>query len=149
MRAGPEPRGALLPPPPHPAAGRSVRGAGPVAVAVAAPDRAGWRRVPGGSRGRAGDALGPALGARAPPPRHSARSSPAKEGKRERGRPRPPRPGLAPASCRLSPLAASAGPPAHDWPARFWIPNSKFLKVPGEGGRALTARGTRWLQPCR
>lgn len=48
----------------------------------------------GGRKGRAG-----AAGAREPRPRHPRPSLAAEEGKRGTGRPRPPRRGLAPASC--------------------------------------------------
>lgn len=93
------------------------------------------------SAGREMLAATPPRSARAPPPDHSSLSPPAEEGKLEGGRLRSPRLGLVPASC----------PPPY-WSlggvrlaGALLVPNSKFLKVPGKGGRALSARGTRRL----
>lgn len=49
-----------------------------------------------------------------------------------------------PSACR--PLAALPLPSAFDWSERFWIPNSKFLKVPGEEAVHSLAAAE---QPCR
>ncbi|KAM9155246.1 F-box only protein 5 isoform 2-T2 [Pangshura tecta] len=75
----------------------------------------------------------------------SPRSSRSEEGKCEGGgalcEPR----GLAAVYSRTA-IGGRARGAASDWPPGFWIPNSKFLKVPGKRGsrpESLTGRGSR------
>lgn len=121
----------------------------------------GGRAGPGRAGGAGGPAAARALSPALRPPPRPARPRPAPLGARARARRlcathlarcRPRRENASrggsargfsdwpPPSARL-PIGRVAPPAAPDWPAPFWIPNSKFLKVPGEGGRALTARG--------
>lgn len=111
----------------------------------------------GGARGgcRAGAAAGREMPLAPPSARARATAPPlgsllACQGGKMGAGPAPPAAArIGPRLLPAFPIGCVAGLPVPDWPARFWIPNSKFLKVHGEGGRALTARGTRWLQPCR